>query len=127
MIDQIELTASPGFKEIHSRRNFKVHQFFEPGKGTQVEAAGGSPSLVSKDQALSILKQHLGDEEINGYHISDSLPRKCRLWGLPQGVDCWYITLSYYPNHVMLQSDRLICITKDTGVILYDGACIDVR
>lgn len=128
MVDQFDSGAFLEFKGRYPENAIGADRFFQPKGNAQVRTEGSSESfLVSRDQAMNILKQYLGVEKINVYNISDSPPEKCQLWGLPEGADCWYITLSYYPNHHMLQSGRLICISKDTGVILYDGACINGR
>ena len=80
---------------------------------------------VTSDEALNLLKQHLFGKDVKIYGISESLPDNCAVCGLPENVSCWYILMLPDLHPTCLASSRMVCISKDTGEILYDGPAGD--
>jgi hypothetical protein len=54
----------------------------------------------------------------------DGLPRACSVYNCPK--DCWFVRfLTIYDEPYVLQSNRLVAISKGTGEIVYDGRAND--
>ena len=93
-----------------------------PGMKVQIELTKNN---ISKEQALEIFRAHISKDEPIIHNITDSPPNVNVFGGLPS-EDCWYILCSYNPHGpTMLNSSRLICISKITGCILFDGSAND--
>ena len=78
---------------------------------------------VPKEKALAIATEHASRVEPRIFDITDSLPSNCAPYGAPK--DCWYIFCSYDPTSYCLRSSRLICVSKTTGEVIYDGSAQD--
>ncbi len=81
-------------------------------------------NTITKEQALDISKKHIFDG-LEAFQVTDTLPEACRVYNAPK-EGCWYIL---YPSHfepgTNIESSRLICVSKSTGQILYDGSASD--
>ena len=93
----------------------------KPGMKVQIELSNKN---ISKEQALEIFRAHIAMDEPRIHDITDSRPN-VNVYGMPS-EECWYILCSYNPHGPpMLASSRLICISKITGRILFDGSAND--
>ena len=93
----------------------------KPGMKIQIEF---TKKNISKDQALEIYKAHIAEDNQQIFKITDSIPSNINVYGLPS-EECWYILCSYHPHAHLISSSRLICISKNTGRILFDGSAND--
>jgi len=90
----------------------------KPGMKVQIELTKNN---ISKEQALEIFKAHVAMDEQKIHRITDS-PPNVNVYGMPS-EECWHILCSYNQHApTMLASSRLICISKITGRILFDGS-----
>lgn len=75
--------------------------------------------MITQEQAVELARQHAGPKILS---VTDRPPEGCNLYGPPQ--DCWYaVAEPGHPN--VIQSSRLICISKNDGRVLYDGPAQD--
>ena len=94
----------------------------KPGMKVQIELTKNN---ISKEQALEIFKAHVAKDKPRLHDITDSPPNVIVYGGLPS-EECWHISCSYHPcDPTMITSSRLICISKNTGRILFDGSAND--
>ena len=94
----------------------------KPGMKIQIELSNKN---ISKEQALEIFRAHIAKDEPKIHNITDAPPNVNVFGGLPS-EECWYILCSFNPHgSTMLNSSRLICISKITGRILFDGSAND--
>ena len=111
-----------GHHEIGIITNSGEHISLKPGMKIQIELSNKN---ISKEQALEIFKSHVVMDEQNIYNISDSAPNVNVYGGLPS-EECWYILCSFHPQDPLtISSSRLICISKYTGCVLFDGSAND--
>ena len=87
---------------------------------------------ITKDQAIGNAKEHMVEayrkyvyEQLGELKIMDSLPSNFTTYGVPD-KDCWYILTNmftrYYNIDKLIDSPmRLICVSKKTGKVVYDG------
>ena len=93
----------------------------KPGMNVQIEL---TKKNISKEQALEIFRAHIATDKPQLHSITDSAPN-VNVYGLPL-EKCWHILCSYHPHcPTMIASSRLICISKNTGRILFDGSAND--
>ena len=78
---------------------------------------------INKEKALEIAREHALRVELDIFDITDSLPPGCSVYNAPK--DCWYISCSYNLPFHALTSSRLICVSKTTGEVVYDGSAND--
>jgi hypothetical protein len=75
---------------------------------------------ITKEQAIHIANEHISKDK-RDYAIYDHLPKGCSIYNQPT-EECWYIFCSFDSRGLVgLGPSRLICISKKTGLILYDG------
>ena len=84
------------------------------------------PALTEED-AQNIVNDYMEQQKPRSgrYKITDSVPKNCNAYTLPQN-DCWYVVCSSYqsPAHIICSS-RIIAISKTTGEVIYDGDACD--
>jgi tetratricopeptide (TPR) repeat protein len=79
-------------------------------------------AVTTKERALEIATAHNAGRPLPSATVQESLPSNCFVYGgLP---DCWIITC-LYDGPPRLQSSRLIAVSKNTGMIMYDGDASD--
>lgn len=81
--------------------------------------------MISKEQALTIVKKIIPDIEMRGLRISDVLSGNKKLAELPK--DCWYISYSQVPIQYLSCSNGskiFLCISKENGNILFHNVII---
>lgn len=79
---------------------------------------------IAKRKALEIAKKHNNEpRELKVYKITDTLPDNPVI-EYSGFKNCWYI-LCAYEKPLGLHSSRLICVSKATGKILFDGSAGD--
>ena len=81
--------------------------------------------VINKEKALDIAIRKIRQDIPEIYYIGEELPGNCtiyRVWDEP----CWYILCAGCTFHRgLLTSSRLICVSRETGRILYDGSAND--
>ena len=108
-----------GHHEIGITTDFGEYISLKPGMKIQLELSNKN---ISKEQALEIFRAHIATDKPQIHSITDSAPNVNVYGGLPL-EECWHILCSYQPNDpTMLTSSRLICVSKNTGRILFDGS-----
>ena len=78
---------------------------------------------INKEKALEIATKQVLRVTPSIYKITDSLPSNCAIWGSPK--NCWYVFYSYNLNPNVIESSSVMCISKETGEILYNGSAND--
>ena len=79
---------------------------------------------VSKEQALAIFHQRHPAQIIRWFEITDTLPERSSIHNCPK--DCWFVCFfTIYDDPFILQSSRLVAVSKATGEIVYDGDAND--
>ena len=80
---------------------------------------------ITKEGASEIAQRHDGGKELEVFGITDTLPSNCNIYN--PAKDCWFILCSYeHPEgEPGLHGSRLICVSKSTGRIVYDGSAHD--
>lgn len=82
---------------------------------------------ISKDEALKIALRHLVADAQRKYEHGldprDGVPDGLPLYGFPSEANrehCWCISVPRIEG-LMLGKSRYICISKETGKVLFDG------
>lgn len=74
---------------------------------------------ITKEKALQMIRKHLSRQIPRNLEIQDGLPEGCILYGVPKDEPCW---TAWIPSErSMVGSSRIICISKKTGRVIYDG------
>ena len=75
---------------------------------------------INEEKALQIIRKYLiQQEQSRKLEIQDGLPEGCILYGVPEDEPCWTV---WIPSDTpRIGCGRIICISKETGKILYDG------
>jgi len=74
---------------------------------------------LSRGKALQIIRKHLIKQVPHDIEIQDGIPEGRVLYGVPKDEPCWTACI---PSEVMMIGpSRIICISKKTGKIIYDG------
>jgi len=74
---------------------------------------------LTKEKAQQIIYKHLIAQVLRNFEIQDGIPVGCILYGVPKDEPCW--TARIAPEKTMVGPSRIICISKQTGRIIYDG------
>ncbi|MBE0539215.1 MAG: hypothetical protein IH620_05835 [Ignavibacterium sp.] len=78
--------------------------------------------MITKEQAIAIVRNLVPDIELRGIRISDQVSDNNKLTKLP--ADCWYISYSHVPMQYLScskGSSIFICLSKqDGGVVFHD-------
>jgi hypothetical protein len=75
---------------------------------------------LSREQAIAVFHQRHPSQIIRWFEITDTLPRNCAMYNWPK--DCWFVRFfTTYDNPCVLQSSRLVAVSKTTGKIVFDG------
>ena len=75
---------------------------------------------ISPDKALDIARLCNSDRKLKIYSITGFLPDNCLVYNCPE--NCWFVLCDSDPKILGLKSSRLICVSKETGKIMYDGS-----
>lgn len=74
---------------------------------------------MTKEKALHIIREHLMQRVSCDFEIQDGLPEGCIIYGVTLTEPCW---TAWIPSAVpRIGSSRIICLSKKTGHIIYDG------
>lgn len=74
---------------------------------------------LTKEKALRIICKQLMREVLHDIEIQDGIPEGRILYGVPKDEPCWTACM---PSEVMMMGpSRIICMSKKTGRIIYDG------
>ncbi len=80
--------------------------------------------MISKQEALNIALNYLGESYKGMIEATDTLPRtSAAIYNVDNLKDCWVIQvpkLSHEPQTIGM--GRIICISMKTGKIIYDGS-----
>lgn len=74
---------------------------------------------VTKEKALQIILKHLTAKMQHDIDIQDGVPDGCLLYGVPKDEPCWTVWIP--PDMPRTCANWIICVSKKTGKILYDG------
>jgi hypothetical protein len=76
---------------------------------------------LTREKALQIVLQYLTAEMHCSIHIQDGIPTGCTFYGIDQvkSEPCWMASIP--PESSMVGQGRIICISKKTCRIIYDG------
>ena len=79
---------------------------------------------INREQALSLFHQRHPSQIIRWFEITDALPSGCSIYNCPK--ECWFVRFfTIYDDPFILQSSRLVIISKSTGEIVDDGLAND--
>jgi hypothetical protein len=79
---------------------------------------------ISREQALSVFHQRHPAQIVRWCEITDTLPERCSIYNYPK--DYWFVCfLTIYDSPFILQSSRLVAVSKNTGEIVYDDRAND--
>jgi hypothetical protein len=74
---------------------------------------------LTKEKALQIIRKHLMQKVLRNIEIQDGLPKGCILYSVPSDEPCWTVRIP--PEQLRTGPSHIICISKNTGRIIYDG------
>jgi hypothetical protein len=76
----------------------------------------------TREEALEIAIEHLGEEYRDKIKVTDNLPRSRNIhMAHTKGLKrCWVIHVPY-PASITVGLGRVICICKKSGKIIFDG------
>jgi hypothetical protein len=77
---------------------------------------------VSKEKASQIIREHLIQEIPKEFEIYDGVPFGIKYYNMSK-EPCWTVLISLGANQ--LSASRMICVSKKTGKIIYDGQTND--
>ena len=77
---------------------------------TKSQAADIARTKLSQDIELAVCPEH--PETFRGYN-TESLK------------DCWYVYCRMPDDEVVLNANRVICVSKSTGAIVWEGSAND--
>jgi hypothetical protein len=77
-----------------------------------------SEARITKKKASQIIRQHLIQEIPRDFDIYDGVPFGIKYYNMPN-EPCWTILISRQVSGV--GSSRIICVSKKTGKVIYDG------
>ncbi|GEM_PF-1719690 len=93
-----------------------------------MSAQNNKPKKVSSDEALKIALRHLvaiAQQQYEGrLGIRDGVPDGLPLYmttGSNEREHCWCISVPGGEGSLMVGRSRYICITKETGEVIFDG------
>lgn len=76
---------------------------------------------LTREKALQIIRKHLIAQVPRDFEIQDGIPDGCTFYGIDKvkAEPCW---TAFIPSQeTRTGSSHIICISKKTGRILYDG------
>lgn len=101
-------------QEYRGKRKIRWYHFSHPTYG----------KVISREQAKTIAEQWIG-RTIPGDLISEKFPENVGGYGLsPVPFNCWYVHASARPHDEGVYLDgpsRLLCISKETGLVEWDN------
>src|SRR5215831_5918712 len=78
-----------------------------------------------REQAQAIFYLRYPARTVHWFQIADGLSDSCAVYRTPP-TDCWFVLFQLKGDHpCILQSSRLVTISKRTGKIVYDGDARD--
>lgn len=82
--------------------------------------------MLTREEALQVAIKYLGEQYLKLLSVSDiddKLPEYAAIYRRKEINNCWIICVPALPHESgRLDGGRVICISKDTGKILYDGS-----
>lgn len=87
---------------------------------TQGSTTDGSPQLITSGQAFNIAINYLGEQIRGRFEISTSLP--ANIYNRERLKGSWVVRVPSCGLVSTLGAGRIICISRKTGEILYDGS-----
>lgn len=77
--------------------------------------------MISSDDAFENVKEHLG-AQVKG-PLSESEIKTLSGWNVsPCRQMCWVFRIGQAKRPSMLGGGRIICVSKETGEVVYDGS-----
>ncbi|MBP7766714.1 MAG: hypothetical protein KA113_16125 [Syntrophaceae bacterium] len=80
-----------------------------------------SKASISKKKAAQIIRQHLIQEISKDFEIYDGVPCGIKYYNMSK-EPCWTVLCSSGISGV--GPDRMICVSKKTGKVIYDGLTV---
>jgi hypothetical protein len=79
---------------------------------------------ISREQALTAFHQRYPQAIVRWFEVTDTLPDGCDLYSGP--TNCWFVRFFLtYDDPSILQSSRLVAVSKSTSEIVYDDSAND--
>jgi hypothetical protein len=79
---------------------------------------------ISREQALAVFHKRHPSQIIRDFEIMDTLPERPCIYNCPK--DCWFVRFfTVYDDPCLLQSSRLVAVSKTTGETVFDGSAND--
>lgn len=82
--------------------------------------------MLTRGEALQVAIKYLGEQYLGLLSVSDiddKLPEYAAIYSSDGFKNCWVICVPALPHESgRVGGGRVICISKDTGKILYDGS-----
>jgi hypothetical protein len=75
--------------------------------------------VFNAKQARVLARNYLG-EEVEIFNVTRKLPSDRVIYNCP--VNCWFVFCAYGVKTLYLGPPRVVCISKLTGEIVYDGS-----
>ena len=95
---------------------------FEYGEGCDLEAD-------EIERILNTVRAHLKYHNLGWFLITDQVPdvffRRQIIRDKTVFNDVWFVHLSYFPGEWVLCSTRIVCVSKKTGKVTFDGCAHD--
>jgi hypothetical protein len=79
---------------------------------------------ISRDQAKRIAAKACV-LPLGSMKVFDTPPDSWQLYRLEGGEACWYVVVPFDSKDMMLQSSRVVVISRKTGNVLYIGSAGD--
>ena len=77
--------------------------------------------MITSDEAFKNVKEHLGSQ-VKG-PLSESETMMLSGWNASKCREmCWVFRINRAASPMMLGGGRIICVSKETGEIVYDGS-----
>ena len=74
----------------------------------------------TREKAMEIAIKYLGTQHEGSLEIDNTLPTTACIYGVERLKNSWVINIPSWTPHV--GEGRIICISKKTGEITYDGS-----
>jgi hypothetical protein len=81
-----------------------------------------SGACLTKKEATQIIRQHLIQEIPEAFEIYDGVPFGIKYYNM-SSEPCWTALFSYGISGI--GPNRIICVSKKTGKVIYDGLTAD--
>jgi hypothetical protein len=83
-----------------------------------------SPKITAQE-AIEIATQKFRNHDLRWIEVYADLPENIQIYPRDQAKDCWSVMMSEGRSN-NFQNSRLLCISRASGKIVYDGLAVSV-